>query len=84
MPLTLSFAFFKNGFMNFFNTTPFCSSLLEWLLKWCIFGVGISLGFRDMGSTISCSFVLRHIKNIKSNFRCQEHCMGSKECKLIK
>ena len=49
-----------------------------------IFGVGISLGFRDMGSTISCSFVLRHIKNIKSNFRCQEHCMGSKECKLIK
>ena len=43
MPLTLSFAFFKNGLMNFFNTT---SSLMAVEV-----GVGISLGFGKYNTT---------------------------------
>ena len=37
--------FFENGFTDFFNATPFCSLIGAGV----VFGVGISLGFRDMG-----------------------------------
>ena len=51
MPLTLSLTFFEKGFTDFFNTTPFCSSLVavEVVYIWCWDLIGIQRYGKNLG-----------------------------------